>query len=256
MFELLKMNYFAYQRITNDNKYFCIASCPDYLEFYIKHACYEYDPYLCDPNKYAYGQSIMPIITMNNIEPESDWDVLLNSCRNDFNIYHWLLIVNRTYDYYELCCLGLGVDNLKELQNFLSNTQVVNRFISYFKKRIITPSNLDNITSDLKLIKKSHHIQTDNNSSLQINEKMLLQFIKDFDPSAQILQDGIKLLTIREYDCLVWLTKGKTAIETAELLNISVRTVEKHRENIKQKLGGYSNITYLAHILGKYNIML
>jgi DNA-binding CsgD family transcriptional regulator len=44
-------------------------------------------------------------------------------------------------------------------------------------------------------------------------------------------------LTTREREVLKLIAEGKSSKETAELLFISVRTVEHHRENIKRKLG-------------------
>ncbi len=44
-------------------------------------------------------------------------------------------------------------------------------------------------------------------------------------------------LTSREGEILHWLSESKTYPETAMILNISVRTVEKHVEHILQKLG-------------------
>jgi DNA-binding CsgD family transcriptional regulator len=258
MHDLLNMNYFAYQKVTINNEYYCVASDPTYLEFYLKNSCYIYDPYLRFPRQYLYGRSIMPIISMGEKSEEfSDWDRLVNICRKDFKIYHWLLIVNRTFDYYEICCLGLGVDNLKILQNFLSNTHLLNRFISYYKKNIIEPSNdkLSNIKIDFNTL-RGEQFQTENTDNYQIDNKNLLKLIKELDPQAETLQKSISDLTTREFDCLIWLVKGKTADETAKLLSISCRTVEKHRENIKRKLGNYSNITYLAYLIGKYNIAI
>lgn len=47
-------------------------------------------------------------------------------------------------------------------------------------------------------------------------------------------------LSNREQECVHYLTKNMTCKETAKLMNISYRTVEKHLENIKNKLGCYS----------------
>lgn len=43
-------------------------------------------------------------------------------------------------------------------------------------------------------------------------------------------------LTPRETDCLFFVIRGKTAKEISRFLNISVKTVEHHIENIRQKL--------------------
>jgi DNA-binding NarL/FixJ family response regulator len=44
-------------------------------------------------------------------------------------------------------------------------------------------------------------------------------------------------ISAREQEILNYLALGKTSPEIAELLNISVRTVQSHRSNIIQKLG-------------------
>ncbi|MBS4095458.1 MAG: FHA domain-containing protein [Sulfuricella sp.] len=44
-------------------------------------------------------------------------------------------------------------------------------------------------------------------------------------------------LTPREFECLFWLSRGKTALEIADLLKITKRTVAFHTDNICIKLG-------------------
>ncbi len=48
---------------------------------------------------------------------------------------------------------------------------------------------------------------------------------------------GREALTGREQTILLQLAQGKSNKDVAEVLNISVRTVETHRKNIKRKLG-------------------
>jgi DNA-binding CsgD family transcriptional regulator len=48
------------------------------------------------------------------------------------------------------------------------------------------------------------------------------------------------LLTARERECLLWACRGKTAIETSEILGISRDTVIFHLRNVMQKIGVYS----------------
>jgi DNA-binding CsgD family transcriptional regulator len=51
--------------------------------------------------------------------------------------------------------------------------------------------------------------------------------------------DGV-VLSPREYECLMWSARGKTAWEIGVILGISRRTVVYHLENAKQKLGVHS----------------
>ena len=51
------------------------------------------------------------------------------------------------------------------------------------------------------------------------------------------ISDGRETLTSREQTILLELAQGKSNKDVANTLNISVRTVETHRKNIKRKLG-------------------
>lgn len=55
-------------------------------------------------------------------------------------------------------------------------------------------------------------------------------------------------LSWREYCCLAFLFQGKTAKETAKILEISHRSVEKYFENIKYKFGCSSKIDFFKKI--------
>jgi DNA-binding CsgD family transcriptional regulator len=53
-------------------------------------------------------------------------------------------------------------------------------------------------------------------------------------------------LTDRERECLVWACRGKTRNETADILNISDRTVEFHFQNAMKKLGVHNKYHAIA----------
>ncbi|MCK5750466.1 MAG: helix-turn-helix transcriptional regulator, partial [Oricola sp.] len=48
--------------------------------------------------------------------------------------------------------------------------------------------------------------------------------------------DGV-VLTPREYECLQWAAKGKSAWEIGQILGITRRTAAFHLDNARQKLG-------------------
>lgn len=55
--------------------------------------------------------------------------------------------------------------------------------------------------------------------------------------------------TIRESECLFYLCRGYTAKETSALLNISVRTVEFHLNNIKDKTGYRNQSSLISYTI-------
>ncbi len=69
------------------------------------------------------------------------------------------------------------------------------------------------------------------------NQEFLLKFSDSVDlPGDQKLKAALNLTT-RESEVLYWLACGKANKEISEILNISVRTVNKHLEQIFPKLG-------------------
>jgi DNA-binding NarL/FixJ family response regulator len=65
------------------------------------------------------------------------------------------------------------------------------------------------------------------------------------------LKDSYELLTIREKEILQCLTTGKTNLETASLLGVSVATIETHRSNILQKLQLHSLADLILYAVRK-----
>lgn len=60
-------------------------------------------------------------------------------------------------------------------------------------------------------------------------------------------QEEDQRLTDRETEVLVLIARGYTNREVSHLLTITIRTVEKHRANIKQKLGARSRTDLLEY---------
>jgi DNA-binding CsgD family transcriptional regulator len=56
-------------------------------------------------------------------------------------------------------------------------------------------------------------------------------------PPREAPQVDLPMLTRRQRDIMEWISEGKTSAETAIILNISPRTVEKHLEAVFQRFG-------------------
>jgi LuxR family transcriptional activator of conjugal transfer of Ti plasmids len=66
--------------------------------------------------------------------------------------------------------------------------------------------------------------------------------------------DGV-LLSPREFECLEWATRGKSAWETGQILSISRRTASFHLENAKAKLGVHSICQAVARFVAAKRLM-
>lgn len=70
-------------------------------------------------------------------------------------------------------------------------------------------------------------------------------------------QDNLFNLSKREFECLFFILRGKTAKQTAEIMNLSKRTVETYIENLKNKFACDSKADLLIKaVMNGYQSMI
>ncbi len=103
-------------------------------------------------------------------------------------------------------------------------------------------------------ISKSESLETICFSISQVitGEWLFIEPVADNMTEENHSENPFHVLTHREIEVVNELTTGKTQQKISEKLSVSVRTVEKHRENITQKLGKMSlaELTKKAFIWG------
>ncbi len=67
-------------------------------------------------------------------------------------------------------------------------------------------------------------------------KRYLSSALSNWDSREPVPQDRYELLTTREREILQYAAEGHTAADISGMLNISIRTVEKHRSNLMHKL--------------------
>lgn len=85
-----------------------------------------------------------------------------------------------------------------------------------------------------------------------IAKSVLHEFLADRADSEQF--DPFERLTPRELEVLQLITLGRTNTAMAQMMGISVRTVEKHRANLMSKLGVH-DVASLIRLAVKYNLI-
>ncbi len=86
--------------------------------------------------------------------------------------------------------------------------------------------------SDINEVKKAIQVVAD--GSTYFSEEILYNIVKNIR-SINVIESNPDDLSKREIEILVQICKGLSNKEIAELLNISKRTVDKHRENLLSK---------------------
>lgn len=93
------------------------------------------------------------------------------------------------------------------------------------------------------------HIRTARMLSQRQRELLLLQ--EEKSAAADVVPLSHYQLTPRETDVLVWVAKGKTNRDIAEIIGMSPRTVNKHLEHIYVKLGVETRSAAAALVAGR-----
>lgn len=126
-------------------------------------------------------------------------------------------------------------DNIKITNFYINNLDVLERFILYYKdraKKIIELSTKNKIVTVRAMPMADnliHHKITDEQKKIYLANTPIHNYYVS-------LSNKTVALSKREMDCIKLISQGKSSTETADLLSISFRTVEKHIENIKLKL--------------------
>ncbi len=82
----------------------------------------------------------------------------------------------------------------------------------------------------------------------KLNDEIILIFpVSGIMPSSEEALSA--LLTGRQREIMDWIAEGKTSSETAIILNISPRPVEKHLEAVFQRLGVENRIAAVRSFL-------
>ncbi|MBN1991386.1 MAG: response regulator transcription factor [Anaerolineae bacterium] len=82
---------------------------------------------------------------------------------------------------------------------------------------------------------------------LYVHPAMTRALLKEVSPAATSRHSPVESPTPREIDVLRYIAQGYTNRQTAETLNLSVRTVESHRANLMSKLGLKSRVELVRY---------
>ncbi|MBL0941545.1 MAG: helix-turn-helix transcriptional regulator [Alphaproteobacteria bacterium] len=142
---------------------------------------------------------------------------LTNLLENKFNVFRTYYIIRRCPE----CIFAFGaVHDHKIEQPEIFYQTTMDKF-QYFC--------LDFVRKNIDLIKEYN---PEYKRSIILNDIHYLKLVitNSYKPTSHRLTD-------REFECLFWAARGKTAFETACILNISQRTVEHYIKSITSKLG-------------------
>ncbi len=160
-------------------------------------------------------------------------------------LYHGMTFVNAVNNYWEI--YTFDSDNLGIYQ---IDKQIFTHFITYFKEQ----------AANLIVRGESERITVPNSDKIEIfphaNKNNILNFLKNTRIKRYYLSGKYRdvYLTSKEAQCIYWLIEGKSADEIAMIEGNSIKTINRHLENVRIKLNCYKQ-TQLVKIILESGIM-
>lgn len=193
-----------HKRIFNNGTAYILGNNIELMKHYI-----ESNYALPEPGTYKKSQTInvwsadMALLHYN--------DMVLDM-KKYFNVDHQVSLYFHYDDYLDILELGTTPDRPEMINYYINNYEKLKRFFLKYK------SKFESVLTHLDLHTLEFPLRPKN-------------FTKRYETNSKFSQ-----LTRREFECLEELVKGQTAKMIATSLNISPRTVDRHVENIRDKL--------------------
>ncbi len=153
----------------------------------------------------------------------------------DWDVWNTLSVYKKNAESIDAFYFTSTRENYKNIEAYINNIELFERFTLHFKEKladILSANEIKKISSPTV----SPFIIKDND-----NGALKEEYIKDFISNTPIHSlslnvDGKEVpLSMQEFKCLAWLSRGKTAKEVGRIMNLSPRTVESYMDNVKFK---------------------
>ena len=147
-----------------------------------------------------------------------DDDPIVIYSRQMFNIKHGITIIRKSNNGWDFFNFGVSEESRNVLNRLLIERESLNHFINEF---------YDKAKKLIKIAEKQ---------AFDLNDFNALKLNKCIEKKLYLgPQYDYAYLTAKEITCLKYLLQGLSIPKIADIKNLSVRTIEKHIENIKQK---------------------
>jgi DNA-binding CsgD family transcriptional regulator len=232
--ELLHIQHFTYQKQFNDGTRISLSNKPQWIEDYYNLNLYESSLFEEKPSNYKASFQVWT--------GEYDLEVYRHG-RTYYNTADSISITEPHPDGCEHYLFSATPDKSEAIQYLANNMNILYHFILFLKDKGITvfkKVQKSRIKVQEAFTETNRTKSTPNTNNFY--EKMQIAkalFLNKTPISRYAIEsgdsNGIKI-TQREIGCIIHLLQDKTAKETAQLLNLSHRTVESYIDNIKIKL--------------------
>lgn len=225
------IHHFTYIKQYKNGSRISLSNKPEWIADYYNLKLYESslfeDPF------------IGPKTSFNVWFGDYDLSVYLHG-RDYYNTMHAISITRVSQNYCESFLFSTTPDNPEAIHYLSNNRDILYHFILYFKdkgKKILQLAEKNKILFEKMTSDTSSSKYSDKNwiNEMDRQKKNFFENITLSQIKLNITSNEIKISS-REIECIHHLLNHKSSRQTAEIMNISPRTVETYLENIKNKL--------------------
>ena len=221
----LGIEYFAHVNLDEKSRFSALGMQPEFVKLYFEKQYYNYDIHMMSsrlPEEYVIWDTVE-----RARETKSLHDDL-----SSFSIGHTFTVIqnnNNSKDCYHFAA-KLGNEGINN--RYLQHVDLLKKFIMHFTEKV----------SNRKELKSAYNVKFE--MSGESSGYFVTNDIPDADSHRflhaikieKIYVNSSSYLTKREFECLHWLSMGKTAEEVGLIMSITARTIKAHIANIKTKL--------------------
>lgn len=244
LFKYLPIGHFCYIEIHANGDFYALSTDRDLYEEYTRRSYTQRTPFHVLLYSIA-GMYLNDYYSYPLLSPYGDHNSLLK----DFNLGHSCLMMECENGQYgkinKFYCFEGRVGDREINHLYINNLDIIKKFNKYFDRQLaaIRPSLIpQRVPVQLEMMYP--FLQEQQGVEVTASRNQLLSALAG-------AQGHAPTPTSREIEVIEWSLKGKTAEETATIMHISRRTVEKHFEKLKKKFGCYSK-SQLALQMAKY----
>lgn len=219
------VRFFRYLKLYKNGKRIVLTNIPDAVRYMYGEGKYVYSWYDGEFPQFMkggwYSWYLNRLLTNSLLENHIENDLTLM-----LGVYHGLTFVQENPTSIEFFSFDTTGDNIYHADKLL-----LMRFIYYFREQA------------KKLLDAAEHspmiyFPIKNKADTVPSTKTVTNFLNETKINRYYLGEkhGNVYLTKKEINCIRWMAAGKTTEEIGMIENISIRTAQRHIENIKTKL--------------------
>lgn len=226
LFKYFGINYFFYQRVASDGRYYIIGTNPDFLHFYYDEKLHECNPFITQFHRLKSG--IYPCDAVKDRQFQSSMEL----SKKKYPCHHAMLLLEKKENYCEEYGFGIPVNRMDIQALVLNEMPLYRQFISYFRSELTRF--IDEMEKNSVKLKMKSHETFNPFQNIVLDDFQKKQFLTSICPK-NTLPFHVELSS-REQECLKYYLGGLSMREIGKKLFLSPRTIESYIEHAKNKL--------------------